>query len=63
MSTQPNPKIAILVDNMMDAGVPRFEAYAIANAVEFALDSANYAKIYGTVNTEALNNFLDRLES
>ena len=47
----------------MDAGVPRFEAYAIANAVEFALDSANYAKIYGTVNTEALNNFLDRLES
>lgn len=46
---------------MMSAGVPRDEATAIASAVEYALDSNNYAKIYGTVTVDALNNFLNRL--
>jgi hypothetical protein len=61
MSTQPNPKIEALVDGMLSAGVPRYEAEAIASAVEFALDSANYTKIYGVKAVDSLNNFLDRL--
>ena len=67
MSTQPNPKITTLVDNMMSAGVPRAEAVALAAAVEYALDSANYlgvrnyAALYGSTSVDALNSFLDRL--
>ena len=67
MSTQPSPRIATLVDNMMSAGVPRDEAVAIAAAVEYALDSSNYlgvrnyATLYGTISVDALNTFLDRL--
>jgi hypothetical protein len=61
MSTPTDPRITTLVDSMMSAGVPRDEATAIASAVEYALDSNNYAKIYGTVTVDALNNFLNRL--
>jgi len=61
MSTQPNPKIETLVNSMMLEGVPRYEAEAIAAAIEFALDSANYAKIYGAKSVDSLNHFLDRL--
>jgi len=69
MSTQPNPKIAALVDNMMSAGVPRAEAIAIAAAVEYALDSSNYlgvrsyATIYGSISVDALKTFLDEVEA
>lgn len=45
----------------MDSGVPRPEAVAISAAVKYALDSSNYARIYGTVSIDALNTFLDRI--
>ena len=63
MSTQTDSRITALVDNMMSAGVPRDEATAIAAAVEYSLDSINYAKIYGSVSVDALNKFLNRLET
>ena len=61
MITQTDPRIEALVDNLLDAGVPRTEAVAIAGAVEHALESTNYAKIYGSLCVDALNTFLDRL--
>ena len=61
MSTQTDPRTTTLVDNMMSAGVPRFEAIAIATSIEFALANPAYAAQYGTMSVDALNHFLDRL--
>jgi hypothetical protein len=61
MDTQTDPRITKLIDSLLAAGVPRFEAYAIANSIEHSLATPSYAKQCGTICVDALNTFLDRL--
>ena len=61
MDTQIDTRIMKLMDSLLDAGVPRLEAYAIANSIEHSLASSSYTQQYGTISVEALNTFLDRL--
>jgi hypothetical protein len=61
MDTQIDTRILKLMNSLLDAGVPRLEAYAISNSIEHSLASLSYVQQYGTISVEALNTFLDRL--
>lgn len=52
-----------LIDSMVNHGVPRVQAIALALSIEHSIGSETYAKEYGTFMVNALQEFLKTVNS
>ena len=58
-----NLKLQQMVDSMIDAGVPRQSAVAIATSIEHSITSSDYATRYGTFMVDTLKDFVNTVEA
>lgn len=56
-------KIAKFVDSLVNNGVPRMQAIALALSVEHSLMNKDFAVQYGTIMVDALKEFLDQVDA